>query len=170
MAAAPSTPNRHGTVLRLGAKGEKPGERGLPKPEQLRARFTVEGVEGDYNLYRQTNKHGDPEMAVLILPVETLERLQAEGWPVQPGDVGENVTSSGIAYDALRPPRRAKIGEAMVVTSRPCDPCDNLFLLPYVGRERGPAFLKAMLGRRGWYARVLHPGWVRRGDPIELLD
>ena len=162
----PSTTGMLGTVVRLGRKPRVPGERGLPKPEVLEARLTVEGLEGDYNLYRQTRKAGDPEMALLLMPTETLEELGREGWPVCPGDLGENVTTSGLAYATLRPPRRLRVGAAVVETTRPCDPCDNLFALPYVGSVRGPTFLKAMLGRRGWFARVLEEGTVRKGDPI----
>jgi MOSC domain-containing protein YiiM len=160
----------HGRVARLGSKPRTPGERGLPKPEVAEAVVTPAGFATDYNLYRQTEKGGDPEMALLLMPLETLEELQREGWPVRPGDLGENVTTSGIPYARLRPPQRLRIGAVVAVTSRPCDPCDNLYALPYVGRERGPAFLKATLGRRGWFARVLVPGVVRRGDPIELVD
>jgi MOSC domain-containing protein YiiM len=159
-----------GTVLRLGAKPRIRGEHGLPKPELARVKFTPGGVEGDYNLYRQTEKAGDPDMAVLLMPAETLAALRDAGWPVAPGDLGENVTTSGVPYEALRPPRRVRIGGAVVQTTKPCEPCTNLYLLPYVGEARGPAFLKATLGRRGWFARVLEPGVTRKGDRIELLD
>jgi MOSC domain-containing protein YiiM len=40
-------------------------------------------------------------------------------------------------------------------------------LLPYTGASKGPDFVRIMLGRRGWYARVRKGGKVRRGDPIE---
>ena len=165
-----STPGERGTVYRLGAKPKVAGEHGLPKPELPQARLTQAGVEGDYNLYRQTKKNGDPEMAILLMPIETLEELNQEGWPVRPGDLGENVTTRGIPYAALAPPRTVRLGEAVVRTAKPCEPCDNLFLLPYIGRERGPAFLKAMLDRRGWFARVVTEGLVRRGDRVQLLD
>jgi len=163
-------PTAPGTVRRLGAKSRVEGEHGLPKPELATARFTARGIEGDYNLYRETKRAGDPDMAVLLIPEETLEDLNREGWPVRPGDLGENVTTRGLPYELLAPPRRCRIGTAVVETTRPCEPCDNLFLLPYVGRERGPAFLKAMLGRRGWFARVVEAGSVRRGDRIQLGD
>ena len=159
-----------GTVVRLGSKPKVPGERGLPKPELLEARISVDGMEGDYNLYRQTRKGGDPDMALLLFPREMLEELGREGWPVRPGDLGENVTIAGIPYEALAPPQRLVIGTALVETTKPCEPCDNLFALPYVGPVRGPAFLKATLGRRGWFARVIREGRARRGDSVELLD
>ena len=157
-----------GTVVRIGAKGETPGERGLPKPERASARFLHAGVEGDFNVYRQQEKGGDPNMGVLLLPEETLSDLNGDGWPVRPGDLGENVTTSGIPYEALAPGRRIRIGEAVLETTKACDPCTNLYLLPYVGAERGPRFIKAMLGRRGWYARVVREGVVHRGDRIEV--
>ena len=158
-----------GEVVRLGAKHRVQGEHGLPKPELLEARLTVHGVEGDYNLYRETQKGGDPEMALLVMPLETIEALNREGWPVRPGDLGENVTTRGVAYDALAPRRRFRLGSAVAETTKPCTPCDNLYALPYVGAQRGPEFLKVTLGRRGWFARVVEPGSVRRGDRLELL-
>jgi MOSC domain-containing protein YiiM len=103
---------------------------------------------------------------VLVLPVETIEALNRDGWPVRPGDLGENVTTQGVPYDELRPGRRFRVGTALVEISKACDPCTNLYLLPYVGDARGPAFLKAMLGRRGWYARVVRAGRVHRGDVV----
>jgi MOSC domain-containing protein YiiM len=159
-----------GRVVRLGAKGKVPGEHGLPKPEIREATVSLQGFTTDYNLYRQTQRSGDPDMALLLMPLETLEELRREGWPVSPGDLGENVTTSGIPYDRLRPPQRVRLGAVVAETSKSCDPCDNLYLLPYIGHERGPAFLKATLGRRGWYARVLTPGVVHKGDAIELVE
>ena len=47
------------------------------------------------------------------------------------------------------------------------DPCTNLGLLPDVGPERVAELVRTTLGRRGSYARVLEPGQVRAGDPIE---
>jgi MOSC domain-containing protein YiiM len=124
------------------------------------------GLEGDYNVYRHDISRDDPAMAVLIVPKETIEELGREGWPVRPGDLGENVTSTGIPYTEFVPGRRFRVGGTLLEISKPCTPCDNLFLLPYVGAERGPEFLKATLDRRGWYARVLEEGTVRTGDAI----
>jgi MOSC domain-containing protein YiiM len=158
-----------GRVHQLNRKSQVPGERGLPKLPVPEARVDAHGVEGDYNVYRHDVSHDDPAMAVLLMPLETLEELRSEGWPVRPGDLGENVTSAGLPYDTFAPGRRFRVGEALMEISKPCDPCDNLFLLPYVGPERGPEFLRTTLNRRGWYARVLKAGLVRQGDPIEAV-
>jgi MOSC domain-containing protein YiiM len=154
-------------IVRIGIKGERPGERGLPKPEVDAVRLGTNGLEGDFNLYRQKERSGDPGMAVLLLPIETIRALNREGWPVQPGDLGENFTTEGLDDGSLTEGRELALGaEAVVELTKPCTPCDNLWLLPYVGRDRGPEFLRTTLGRRGVFARVLHPGLVRRGDPI----
>lgn len=159
-----------GTVRRLGAKEKVDGQRGLPKPALPFVTITARGLDGDYNLYRATQRGGDPEMAVLLIPEETLAQLNAEGWPVQPGDLGENVTLAGILYASLEPPRDVRLGDAIVRTAKPCTPCDNLYALPYVGRERGPEFVRTLLGRRGWFATVLRPGTVRTGDRVEVTE
>jgi MOSC domain-containing protein YiiM len=158
-----------GWVHRVHRKPEAPEEHGLPKLPVPEARLTRNGVEGDFNRYRHEEKHDDPDMALLIVPLETLHDLNQEGWPVGPGDLGENLTTQGISNDAFVPGRRFRVGETVVEISKECTPCTNLYLLPYVGSARGPAFLQAMLGRRGWYARVLREGPVHAGDAVRLL-
>jgi len=159
-----------GLVLEIHRKAEVAGEHGLPKPSVKDAFVSHAGLVGDFNRYRHEEKKDDPAMALLLVPRETLAELSREGWPVRPGDLGENLTTEGIPYSAFAPGRRFRVGEAVLEVSKACTPCDNLFLLPYVGPDRGAEFLKVMLDRRGWYARVLHEGRVRAGDRIESAD
>ena len=161
---------RTGAVKQLNRKSEVPGEHGLPKTPVASARVTRAGFEGDFNRYRREEKHDDPDMAVLLLPLEVISALNGEGWPIRPGDLGENLTTSGIPNDAFRPSQKVRVGKVLLEVSKPCTPCDNLFLLPYVGKMRGPEFLRTTLGRRGWYCRVLEEGVVRTGDRIELVS
>ena len=88
--------------------------------------------------------------------------LRAEGWPVQAGELGENLTLAGLPPDALQPGAQVHLGAVVLEVSKPCDPCTVLYSLPYVGVERGPAFLRALQGRRGWFARVVNGGTVTR--------
>jgi MOSC domain-containing protein YiiM len=159
-----------GRVYRVSRKSRVPGERGLPKVAVPEARITTAGIEGDFNVYRHEVAGDDPAMAILIMPLETLRELDHEGWPVRPGDFGENITSVGLPYDTFAPGRRFEVGDALLEVSKACTPCDNLFQLPYVGSERGPEFLKVTLDRRGWYARVLREGRVRTDDAIRAVE
>jgi MOSC domain-containing protein YiiM len=158
-----------GRVHQINVKPQTPGERGLPKRPIESVLLTNEGLAGDFNLYRQEKLRGDPDSAVLLMPLETILQLNAEGWPVKIGDLGENFTTTGIPYSRFSPGKAFKLGRAVVEVSRACNPCKNLYLLPYVGGSKGPDFVRIMLGRRGWYARVWREGVVRRGDAIEEL-
>jgi MOSC domain-containing protein YiiM len=159
-----------GRVKELHRKPETPGEHGLPKPSVPAVQVTVHGVDGDFNRYRHEELHDEADSAILLMPEETLARLRSEGWPVHTGDLGENITTSGIPYDRLTSGTRVRAGEVTLQVSRACDPCNNLYELPYVGAKRGPEFLKTMMGRRGWYCRVLTPGQIRVDDPVEILS
>ena len=158
-----------GRVFELHRKAEVAEEHGLPKPAVGEVFVTQAGVQGDFNRYRHETKHDDPGMALLIVPRETLVELGEEGWPVHSGDLGENITTEGLPYDTFTPGRRFRAGEVVFEVSKACTPCDNLYLLPYVGPSRGPEFLKVMVGRRGWYARVVHEGRIRPGDRVESV-
>lgn len=157
------------TVVGLFRKPEVPGEHGLPKSPVGEVRVTAAGVDGDYNRYRQEERRGDPDMALLLLTDETLDGLRRDGWPARPGDLGENILLRGLPDAAFAPDRRFALGAVEVEVSKACLPCTNLFALPYVGADRGPEFLRTVLHRRGWYARVRVSGSIRVGDPARPL-
>jgi len=147
-------------------KSKTKGEHGLPKKPVTSALVTRAGVEGDFNVYRHDERKDDPDQALLIMPIETIRELNTEGWPIKPGDLGENLTTVGISYGAFSVGKHFTAGEMRFQISKPCEPCANLYSLPFVGESKGPAFLKVMLGRRGWYARVIKEGMIRTGDRV----
>jgi len=158
-----------GSVLQLSVKPKTAGEYGLPKRPVQSLRISPAGAEGDYNNYRTNTLKGDPDSAILVLTEEVLHQLRAEGWPVQPGDFGENVTVTGVPEASLKSGSRLQIGPARLELTRPCEPCTELSVLPYVGKEKGAAFIKTTLGRRGWYAKVLDGGVVETGAPVQVM-
>ena len=166
----PTSVAGRGVVRQINIKPQTKGEHGLPKMPVESVMVTKAGLAGDFNLYRQEKLQGDPDSAVLLFPHETILQLNEEGWPVKAGDLGENFTTAGIPYDRFAPGRRFRLGGAVVEVARACDPCKNLYLLPYTGSSKGPDFVKTMLGRRGWYSRVELEGVVRRGDAIEEMS
>ena len=155
-----------GEIQQINVNPQTRGEHGLPKKPVDSAFVARSGVEGDFNVYRHEERQDDPDQALLIMPTETIRELNSEGWPIKPGDLGENFTTSGIPYQAFGVGKVFGAGGVRFQITKACDPCDNLFLLPYVGESNGPSFLKVVLGRRGWYARVLEEGRVKAGDPL----
>jgi MOSC domain-containing protein YiiM len=158
-----------GRIVQLSLKPKEGRARGLPKRAVSRLTITVEGVEGDYNRWRTEKAKGDPDQAILLLSEEVLADLRAEGWPVQPGDLGENVLVAGLPLNVLEPGTTIRLGDVVLQVSKACDPCTILYTLPYVGTARGAQFIRTMHGRRGWYARVLHGGTVGVDTPIEVV-
>jgi len=157
-----------GHVVQLHLKPREGRARGLPKRAVPHLTITPEGVQGDFNRWRTETANGDPDQAVLLLSAEILADLRAEGWPVSAGELGENLTLAGLPPQALQPGVRVQLGEVVLEVSKPCDPCTVLYTLPYVGPERGPAFLRTLQGRRGWFARVLRGGAVSPDTPVEV--
>lgn len=157
-------------IQHLHVKPRTPGERGIPKLEVPLIHATAAGVDGDYNRYRHESKRDDPDKAVMFIPAEILVALRAEGWPVEPGHLGENLTVTELANAAVVIGQRYQIGDVLQIEiSRTCDPCRNLAVLPYVGEQRVNEFIRTTLGRRGWYARVVQPGVAKRGDAMIRL-
>jgi len=157
-----------GQVHQINVKSETAGARGLPKHPVDRVSLSRMGLVGDFNRWRHEEANDDPKMAVLLMPLETIQELNREGWPIRPGDIGENFTTIGIPYTSFAPGKRYRIGDAVVKITKPCDPCSNLYLLPNIGKDKD--IVKAMYQRRGWYASVEREGETARGDSIEELS
>ena len=167
-----------GKVYQINVKPDTPGEHGLPKRSVEHVVVTRLGLEGDFCRHRY--EHGNaPERALLIYPLEEIRLLKLEGWPIEAGHIGENLTTEGIPYEqfgtqqqdggkqkyVLVDGKRFRIGESVEIQiAKVCNPCSNLSLLPYVDRKF-PEFFRRVVGKRGWYAKVLKDGEIKRGDP-----
>ncbi len=157
-----------GKILQISVKPSTTGEHGLPKMSVSSAEIHYGGVDGDYNNFRQEKKSGEHDMAVMLITRGILDDLNSEGWPVESGDLGENLTISDLSYISIEPEQKFRMGTALIQISFKCEPCTYLYSLPYIGDERGPEFIKTVKDRRGWYARVLEEGVVSAGDIIKL--
>ncbi len=147
-------------IHQINVKPNRANEHGIPKTSVISAILSKSGIEGDYNNYRTIKKDQNPDMAVLVYPIETIHVLNDEGWPIMPGDLGENFTISGIPHSHFSPNQQYQIGESLIEISFECDPCQNLSVLPYVGKTKINEFIKTLMHRRGWYARVLKEGLI----------
>lgn len=156
-------------LLRLSIKPKTPGEYGLPKRAVDRLDISVDGAAGDFNNYRTNKLDGDPDQAILVLTDDVIQQLRKEGWPVEPGDFGENLTLGDVPESELGVAARITVGDVQLEITKPCDPCTELGVLSYVGKANTAQFIRVTHARRGWYARVLRPGTITLDSPLQVF-
>lgn len=139
-------------------------ECGLQKTPVDKLHVNVHGCEGDFNKYRTTHKKSTDDRALSIMTTQLLLTFESEGWPVSPGDLGENITIIGnITFEIGE---IYSVGSVVLQITENIEPCNNLLHLPYVGRDKKAEFINMLKGRRGWYAKVLTEGVITPGDKI----
>ena len=143
---------------------------GLPKERVSKGIITFDGIEKDFNNYRKLKKQNTIDMAIMILSMDVINQLKLEGWPVMPGDLGENLTLDNVNYKSLRSGGKYKIRNVELQISFKCAPCKKLENLNYVGLSKIGNFIKTLKNRRGWYCKVLKEGTIKSGDFFEKID
>jgi MOSC domain-containing protein YiiM/GNAT superfamily N-acetyltransferase len=140
---------------------------GVPKLPVGRAWVGELGLDGDR--HRHDTVHGGPHRAVALLGIEAIERVQADGHPIEPGSVGENLTTAGIELASLAPGTRLAIGDQLLLEiSAPANPCDVIAGSFRNGKSGRISILTHPADSR-MYARTLVEGEVRPGDSIRVL-
>ncbi len=115
------------------------------------------GIEGDL-------KGGHAKRQINIMCHETLDQLSSEGFQVEPGQMGEQITVSGMDINALKPGERLQIGaEAVIEIVEPRTGCARFE--KYQGRHPSEA-----AGRLGQMAKVIQSGSIKIGDSIQILE
>ena len=137
------------------------------------------GVEGDAD-FGATVKHrsrvkADPLQPNLrqvhLMHHELHDELRAAGFPVGPGDLGENITTAGVDLLSLPAGTMLRIGDhALVALTGLRNPCVQIegfhdgLLEQVLGRD---AYGK-VVRRAGVMSVVVLGGTVRKGDPIDV--
>ncbi|PFG35383.1 MOSC domain-containing protein YiiM [Flavimobilis soli] len=125
------------------------------------------GLEGDTQADRK--HHGGPDKALYAYAQhEAEEWARRLGRPVPPGLFGENLRVAGMETSAATIGQTWRIGEEVVVeATMPRTPCTK-----FAERMGEPRWVRrfAEAGLLGAYLRVVQPGTVRSGDPIETLS
>ena len=139
---------------------------GVPKRPVERASLTPDGLVGDD--HDDKVHHGGPDRAVCLYALERIVALSAEGHPVEPGHLGENVTVAGLDWDAVHPGARLRIGPALLEVTRYTTPCST------IRRSFSDGHFNRIHEARhsGWsrvYARVVEGGEVAAGDVVEIV-
>ncbi|MHA5052737.1 MOSC domain-containing protein [Streptomyces sp. SD15] len=124
------------------------------------------GVAGDAVCDKR--HHGGNDQAVYAVAREDLDDWERElGRPLSNGMFGENLTTVGLDVSGARIGERWRVGSEVVLEVT-CGriPCSTF--QGHVG-ERGWVKRFTQKGAPGAYLRVIEPGDIRAGDPIEVV-
>jgi len=137
------------------------------------------GVEGDAHagdrVKHRSRVARDPTQPNLrqvhLLPTEMLEELRRRGFPLQPGDVGENLLTGGLDLLGLPTGTCLHLGATAIVEvtglRNPCAQLDRFQAgLTAAMLDRAPD--GSLVRRAGIMGIVLTDGVVRPGDVIRL--
>jgi len=141
---------------------------GVPKLAVRESVLTPKGLEGDRQ--RDLRYHGGPARAVCLFALERVLELQAEGHPIFPGSVGENLTLVGLDWSRLAPGVRLALGEeALVEVTSYTSPCKKI-AASFKGGDFKRISQKLRPGHSRLYARVLRPGRISVGDHVRVTN
>jgi MOSC domain-containing protein YiiM len=145
----------------------KSGRSGIDKrPAEGPVWLAVDGVAGD--TICDTANHGGPGQAVYAYASEDLDFWTDElQRAVEPGNVGENLTLSGIDCSNAVLGERWQVGDAVLRVTGPRIPCRV-----FAGFLDVPDLIKRFFtaGRPGAYLAVERPAAVAAGDPVTVRD
>ena len=151
-------------LLLINGNSHKTGIHKVPADGPVR--LENDAVDGDAVV--DTRVHGGYDKAVYAYAAEDYEWWSRElERDLGPGDFGENLTTAGIDIAEARIGERWRVGAALLEVSEPRQPCSTL------GAKMGDQrfvkrFAKAL--RLGTYLRIVEPGEVAAGDPIEVVE
>ena len=156
-----------GTIAPLPDSGRPTGM--FKHPVSASLQLGIEGFAGDEQADRRV--HGGPEKAVHLYPAIHYARL-AERFPeatgqLQPGSLGENISSPTLDETQVRVGDIFRLGDAHLQLCQPRSPCwkiDDRF-----GVDGMAAFI-AEQRLTGWYFRVLQPGTVTPDATLDLVE
>ncbi|HLL71980.1 MAG TPA: MOSC domain-containing protein [Pyrinomonadaceae bacterium] len=141
---------------------------GVPKLPVAEAELTPTGLVGDRQRYPII--HGGPQRALCLYSLEVIQALQAEGHPIYPGSIGENVTIAGLDWSRLAPGQRLALGDEVVIElTSYANPCRNIRGSFGDGKYKRVA-QKHHAGESRLYARVLQTGKLAAGQRVRVLN
>ena len=148
------------------------------KPNEMSIRLLEGlGVEGDAHLgvtvqhsyHVRKNPHAPNLRQVHLIHAELFDELALAGFDVKPGEIGENVTTRGVALLDLPTGARLRIGAAVIEVPGLRSPCSQI-------DKFQPGLMERLIDRSGPQARmksgvmgvVIAGGDIAPGDAIDV--
>lgn len=130
---------------------------GIPKLPRWSVPVTHSGLADDGHNH---DKHNTPLQAVSLQDEEILEDLNKEGFDLKAGTTGENLVVRHLRVNGLKVGAILEFSGGVVLElTKVRNPC-------YVLDAIDPRLKEVIIGRCGFYARVLREGLIKTGDII----
>lgn len=134
---------------------------GIPKLPVQFLYLNIVGFDGDGHNHE---KHRTPMQAVCLQDIEKLDELRDEGYPLEAGTTGENLTMRDLHVNHLSVGTVLRFSSGVVIElTKVRKPC-------YVLDAIHPKLKEDVVGRCGMYAKVLHEGALHAGDCVESIE
>jgi len=115
-----------------------------------------------YGLIDDAHADGGTHRQVSLLAVESINKMRNLGFNIGPGDFAENLTTEGVGLASLPIGTYVSVGP------------ETILEITQIGKEchSGCAIFhqigKCIMPKEGVFARVIHGGLVKAGDPIRV--
>src|SRR5271157_1408132 len=143
----------HGSVVSLNVSDKK-GVRKKPVDE-----VTVSdnfGIEGDAHASSEWHRQ------VSLLAIESVQKMQAMGLKVQPGDFAENITTQGLDLPSLPVGTMMNIGDEVIgEVSQIGKECHTRCAIYYQAGD-------CVMPKEGIFIKIIRGGKIRKGDIITV--
>ena len=129
-------------------------------PGRKKPMLEVQQAEAVTNFGLKGDRHAlaDSSRQILLIEKEILDTLR-----LKPGEVKENITTTGVELMKLTYGDKLRIGnDVMLEMTSACSPCNRM-------DEIRQGLLQEVAGRRGMLARVVHGGIVFQGDSVSVI-
>ncbi len=116
----------------------------------------------NYGLIDDAHADSSTHRQISLLAIESINKMQSLGFNVGPGDFAENLTTEGIDLVSLPVGTHISVGDEIILE------------MSQIGKEchTGCAIYrqvgKCIMPKEGVFARVIHGGFVRTGDTINI--
>lgn len=140
-----------GRVVSINISAKKSVRKKPIKEAEIKTDF---GIEGDAHASSQWHRQ------VSLLALESIQKMQALGLKVNPGDFAENITTEGIDLPKLPIGTKMTIGKDVEVeVSQIGKECHTRCSIYYQAGD-------CIMPKEGIFVKVLKGGKIKEGDPI----
>ncbi len=155
--------NSHGRIFQINISPQG----GVPKQAVREAEIDTLGIAG--SRVAHPDIHGGEARALCLYSVDLIQALQAEGHPIFPGSVGENLTLAGLDWAQVTPGARLRLGDQVLVeVTRYTTPCQTI-AESFADRDSNRILQKTHPAWSRVYVKVLRTGSIRVGDHARVL-